>query len=56
LSLKSPGLQQDSAEVLINVLSQLETAFEPPLDADGKKGFNLVAKSVQKLHCFVGTD
>ncbi|EIW70776.1 hypothetical protein TREMEDRAFT_68214 [Tremella mesenterica DSM 1558] len=36
------GLQQDSAEVLINVLSQLESAFEPPVAKDGTKGTNLI--------------
>lgn len=49
VSLIRLGLQQDSAEVLINVLSQLEVAFEPPLDADGNKGFNLVAESVDRI-------
>jgi ubiquitin carboxyl-terminal hydrolase 25/28 len=29
------GLQQDSAEVLINVLGQLELAFDPPKAEDG---------------------
>ncbi|WVW83772.1 hypothetical protein I302_105793 [Kwoniella bestiolae CBS 10118] len=36
------GLQQDSAEVLINVLSQLELALDQPSDEDGEKGSNLI--------------
>ncbi|OCF60484.1 hypothetical protein L486_00117 [Kwoniella mangroviensis CBS 10435] len=36
------GLQQDSAEVLINVLSQLELALDEPSDQDGQKGSNLI--------------
>nr|KIR50274.1 ubiquitin carboxyl-terminal hydrolase 25/28 [Cryptococcus bacillisporus CA1280] len=35
------GLQQDAAEVLINVLSQLELALEQP-GADGKEASNLI--------------
>jgi ubiquitin carboxyl-terminal hydrolase 25/28 len=42
------GLQQDSAEVLINVLSQLETAFEPPRKPDGSKGHNIIAEWVTR--------
>ena len=38
------GLQQDSAEVLINVLTQLETAFDPAVAEDGVKGFNLISE------------
>ncbi|WRT66247.1 uncharacterized protein IL334_003200 [Kwoniella shivajii] len=36
------GLQQDSAEVLINVLSQLELALDQPSLRDGEKGSNLI--------------
>ncbi|WWC89454.1 uncharacterized protein L201_004378 [Kwoniella dendrophila CBS 6074] len=36
------GLQQDSAEVLINVLSQLELALDLPSGKDGEKGSNLI--------------
>ncbi|WVF71581.1 hypothetical protein IAT40_006389 [Kwoniella sp. CBS 6097] len=38
------GLQQDSAEVLINVLSQLELALDEPSGNDGEKGFNLIQR------------
>jgi ubiquitin carboxyl-terminal hydrolase 25/28 len=37
------GLQQDSAEVLINVLSQLELAFDPQSEGEGK-GENLISQ------------
>jgi ubiquitin carboxyl-terminal hydrolase 25/28 len=40
----SPGLQQDSAEVLINVLTQLEMAFDPATAEDGAKGSNLISE------------
>jgi ubiquitin carboxyl-terminal hydrolase 25/28 len=42
------GLQQDSAEVLINVLSQLELAFDPePTPADsGERHLNLIQRYV----------
>ncbi|WWC70309.1 uncharacterized protein I206_104259 [Kwoniella pini CBS 10737] len=36
------GLQQDSAEVLINVLSQLELALDQPSEKEGEKGSNLI--------------
>ncbi|WWC61766.1 uncharacterized protein I303_104351 [Kwoniella dejecticola CBS 10117] len=36
------GLQQDSAEVLINVLSQLELALDRPPEKEGEKGTNLI--------------
>jgi hypothetical protein len=35
--------------VLINVLSQLEVAFEPPSNEDGSKGYNLIGESVVVL-------
>ncbi|OCF36740.1 hypothetical protein I316_01336 [Kwoniella heveanensis BCC8398] len=38
------GLQQDSAEVLINVLSQLELALDEPSSNDGEKGSNLIQR------------
>lgn len=42
--LMMPGKQQDSAEVLGNVLDQLESAFEPPPNEDGSKGVNFVTE------------
>lgn len=44
LSLMTLGKQQDSAEVLGNVLDQLESAFEPPLNEDGSKGTNFLTE------------
>ena len=35
------GLQQDAAEILINVLAQLEYAFDQPTEGDSK-GENLI--------------
>ena len=37
------GLQQDSAEVLINVLTQLELAFGPASAEEGVQGKNIIA-------------
>lgn len=42
------GLQQDAAEVLINVLSQLELALEQPGE-DGKEASNLIKKYAAKM-------
>lgn len=38
------GLQQDSAEVLINVLSQLELAFDPTVEEGQEPGQNLISE------------
>jgi ubiquitin carboxyl-terminal hydrolase 25/28 len=39
------GLQQDSAEVLINVLTQLELAFDPAVAEEGEEGrTNLISE------------
>ncbi|ORY34116.1 hypothetical protein BCR39DRAFT_518545 [Naematelia encephala] len=38
------GLQQDSAEVLINVLGQLELAFDPVASEEGPSSDNLISK------------
>jgi ubiquitin carboxyl-terminal hydrolase 25/28 len=38
------GLQQDSAEVLINVLSQLELAFDPTVEEGQEPGRNLISE------------
>lgn len=38
------GLQQDSAEVLINVLSQLEMAFDPASAEEDGNGKNLISE------------
>lgn len=40
------GMQQDSAEVLLNIVAQLEMAFELPPREDGSAQTNLITRSV----------
>lgn len=43
------GMQQDSAEVLLNIVAQLEMAFELPPQEDGSPQVNLITRSAIPL-------
>jgi ubiquitin carboxyl-terminal hydrolase 25/28 len=49
------GLQQDSAEVLINVLTQLELAFDPSAAEEGSEPTNLIQRYVRSWLCGIQT-